>query len=572
MDPSLWKINETNASDFATGLRISRVSQQPDSFVFNVDGQPFDSAALYAYGEALSLYKGDDRWFEGVVVSGPRFGSASIEAHDYEIAGLWWFLEQTSFMQDWRAGTGVGTINKNHVILGRDIDNNIISVGEVIAEVLDHAILFGAPFAYDVTELDLLSAKPPTDEPTGLTHGEVIRKMLRWYPDCVTWFDYSAETPVLHFTRRVDATAVQYDCTDGFSAEEINIRDRSDLMKSGVIVNYERTDTIDGERIPTLQQDVYPPGVFPGFDVASLTINLQGSQLATQSTEVVVAAGHSATVIEAEIKKHHPQLAGATFEDGATRLGDGVRLDNVLLKGPVPSWTGQTSGQCEFLAKATYTDDVGSVHTKEDVSVIATLTSAETHRYTKEISYTEADPYPEGLASALADALGVKHYEGMFQTVETECTGSIHPGKVLNLIGGVSEWATMRAVVQRVDFDLDKGRTSITFGPPKHLGVQDHIALLNANRNRTTHYSGDARKTGKAGGGEDLDTGGTTPNSSGSSTPRYSRQVIDNGVDPAEDPGGVKKIILDANSIGAGKMLVGDASGNSMVVDFPRWV
>jgi hypothetical protein len=556
MDTTLWNINATPAAEL--GLRDFRLTlgnQVPDTLVFNADGLAFDAPALFSYGDSLSLYKGEVRWFEGVVLAGPRFGSPTMERHDYSSAGLWWYLDNLVFQQEWRVGEG-STLNKSHVILGRDLENDPVACGYVIKEALDYAIGLGAPFTYNTSDLSNLSAKPPPDEQVDLACSEVIRKMLRWIPDTVAWFDYAPATPVLRFTRRGAATAVQFDCTAGDPAEEIDISGRHDLQKEGVIISYERIDEIDGERIPALQQDIYPEGTTPGFNTASLTINIPGSSLATQSTEVYVLAGTAAATLKNVLIDMRPELAGAVWEDGHPYLGDGVRLANILVGGSVPRWTGKTYGQCQVVGKASWTDDNGSEHKKEEVSATLTLTNAESKTYTKELYYTPADPYPEGLAQALYNALATLHWQGRFQTIEEEVTGGIHPGHVLNLAGGLAAWATMRAAIQSVEYSIDDGRTLITFGPPEHLGPQDAIALLNANRTRITLYSGDARTTGKASGGEDIGVGGGTANSSASGNPRYSKLVLDDG---AETP--AKKITIDTSKIAAGKVLVCNEAG-----------
>lgn len=567
MDSTLWKVNGTTNADAAAALglinfNLTLNNQTPDRLTFNADGRDFDAAELFSYGDAFSLYKGTTRWFEGVVLSGPRFGSPTDERHDYEVGGLWWYLENLVFQQAWRAGTG--SLNKSHVILGRDIDNNAVTAGGVIQEALDYAIASGAPFTYSASELSALSAYPPPDEQVDLACSEVVRKMIRWVPDTVAWFDYAPATPVLHFTRRGAAAAVQYDCTGGDPAEELDIRSRADLQRSGVIINYERVDTIDGERIPTLQQDVFPDGTSAGFDTASLTIKIPGESLTTQSADVVVVNPVGDAHYDL-IKARRPELESATF-DLPTISMDG--LPNVLVSGSVPEWSGKTTVSGVLAAVATWTDPNGTVHTKEPVSVVVTLTDAETTKYTREISYTIPDPYPVGLAQALYEALAELHWQGRFQTIEKEVSGSVTPGNVLNLTGALSAWSTMRAVIQSVQFAIDTGRTSITFGPPEHLGPQDHIALLRANRTRITLYSGDSRSTGKASGGDDIENGGGNADSSGAYTQRLSKLVLDDGeVSPA------KKIILDVNDIEAGKVMFGkeDAGVKTMSPDYLAW-
>lgn len=552
MDSALWKVNGTSTAELRlSGFEVALANQSVDRLGFHAPGRAFDSVSLYNYKDPISLTKAGVRWFAGVVLAGPRFGSPSLESHDYEVAGPWWYLEQLVFEQEWRAGTG--SLVKSHVLLGRDINNATVSVGVVIKEVLDHVIAAGAPLAYDQAELDLLTAVPPTDEQTDIACSEAIQKMLRWMPDVETWFDYAPATPVLHLTRRMAAAAVQYDCTAGKPTEQIGITRRDDLVQSGVILNYERVDTIDGEQILALHPDTYPAGTIPGFDTASFTIRINGLQLATQSVAVVVRAPDLSIITDLR-----PELADAVLTMPQMTGG----LPYVLVSGSVPDWTGKVTGKGQILALATYTDQDGTVHTDEKVSASVNLTDADTHLYTREISYTPADPIPVGLAQALFEAVSVVHFQGEYALLESECMGGIHPGMVLNLSGGLVEWATMRAAIQRVVYNLDAGRTSITFGPPEHLSPQDHIALLNANRLRITAFSADARSTGVA-SAEEIETGGGTADSSGAGGLRLSKLVM-------KDSTKTKTIEIDAAQMGKGKVLVG-VSDTEAKLDYLKW-
>lgn len=515
MDSQLWKINDTAVSGFAKDLQLTLCNQEPDRLTFNADGRAFDSPVLFFYGDSLSLYKGDVRWFAGVVLSGPRFGNPSEECHDYEIAGPWWYLANLVFQQYWRSGSAGDTISKGHVILGRDIDHSPNSVGAVIQEALDYAISKGAPFTYDIDELALLSAVPPTDEQVDLACSEVIRKMIRWYPDVVAWFDYAPAQPVLHFTRRANAPTVQYNCTAGKPVEQIKIINRDDLVRTGVIINYERIDVIDGENIPYLWQDVYPPETTPGFDTASFTINLLGSQLTTQSIEVEVDEAPNPLLEEfwEAYASGMSQYDGFVVVPGsATCPTEMAAHPNVLVSGQVPPWTNKSVARGEFTAKISGTLN-GVPFVEKDISCILTLTNAETHKYTREVNFTFPELSPVGLAQVIFEGISQLHFQGRFDLLESEVSGGINPGHALCLDGGLPEWAAMRAVIQQVGFDLDTGLTTIVFGPPEHLGPQDHIDLLHGNRSRITLYSSNGRASGE--GSSDLDTGGAAANHNG---------------------------------------------------------
>jgi hypothetical protein len=97
-------------------------------------------------------------------------------------------------------------------------------------------------------------------------------------------------------------------------------------------------------------------------------------------------------------------------------------------------------------------------------------------------STTEAAPI--GLAGAYYLALLVAQYEGFVTLHEEQVTGTLRPGKLLNIANGATEWATMAAMIQQVDEDLVTGETIARFGPPEHLSPQDFVALMQFARRR----------------------------------------------------------------------------------------
>lgn len=91
------------------------------------------------------------------------------------------------------------------------------------------------------------------------------------------------------------------------------------------------------------------------------------------------------------------------------------------------------------------------------------------------IELNEGETAPAGLAAAYWAALQVVQWEGAVRLLEENCTGTLRPGKVLNISNGRAEWATMRAVVQTVTEDLFSGETVAQLGPPEHLAPQDFV-------------------------------------------------------------------------------------------------
>jgi hypothetical protein len=64
-------------------------------------------------------------------------------------------------------------------------------------------------------------------------------------------------------------------------------------------------------------------------------------------------------------------------------------------------------------------------------------------------------------------------WEGAVTIAREDVSADQWVGSVLNLTGGETAWTTMRAVIESESHNLVTGRSSIAFGPPTHLAVQD---------------------------------------------------------------------------------------------------
>jgi hypothetical protein len=386
MQTDLWTIDDGTGEKTAeelglTGFGLKLINQANDLMTFSVADADLDAENLWEYGDSLSLYKDGVKWFSGKVITSPRFGNTSAEGVDYEVAGPWHDL-RLNFEQNYYNSDDVLDV-KTHVVLGKDIDGDEVDIGTVLAEVLDFGISKGANLTYVQTELDELTVIAPYDDQTDISCSKAIRTMLAWVPDMETWFDYSGTTPVLHFTRRADADAVQYDYTTGEVAESLQIKSRNDIQFDGAMINWETQD--GSSSWYGVDRDIYPEGTTSGLTTYQVTIVINDYD---------------------------------------------------------------------------------------------TLTEA-----------------PEGLAEFIYDAVSVLHYEGSLSLIEEECSAGPRPGKVLNLANGLAAWASMRAVIQSVYFDIDAGRTTITFGPPEHLGPTDYVTLLEGNTTRATSTANNSNET-----------------------------------------------------------------------------
>lgn len=129
-------------------------------------------------------------------------------------------------------------------------------------------------------------------------------------------------------------------------------------------------------------------------------------------------------------------------------------------------------------------------------------------------SKAEFDDRPLGIAARLLAAYGTLAYDGQLIVRETTALPDVRPGVALNVLNGVSAWATMRAVVQEATIEHSARRVdtlSVKIGPPDHLGPQDYFAMEGLGRAGSS--SGDSESAaGRIGGmipGPGGESGGT---------------------------------------------------------------
>lgn len=117
-------------------------------------------------------------------------------------------------------------------------------------------------------------------------------------------------------------------------------------------------------------------------------------------------------------------------------------------------------------------------------------TDANSKRYSTVTSQVPAEAVPTGVAAHVYNSTQTLHWEGSVALIDQEALEVQYLGGTLNISGGRSEWTTMQAVVQQVSVSAAGGTTSITFGPPNHLSIQDIIELMRVGRDQTIYQMG----------------------------------------------------------------------------------
>lgn len=246
---------EKAMSDWGKGLvgaRANYVSQETDTLDFRESGALVDAMNLFDFvtlggikvGSTVVLrmgrvkaadgsFSGGRRVFFGILVGAPRDASGNSESASYKFAGPWWYLLNKTYKMKYTVWNGYVTpgdptsgntyLTKygSHIWLNRDLNQKWLCTGEQIQDAVQYAIDQGAPIQLlpnvsvdinpGVTGFERTAqisggiqtfSDVPVDEVCDLTCAEVIKKQIRWNPDCVAWFDHATEPYPTFYCRR----------------------------------------------------------------------------------------------------------------------------------------------------------------------------------------------------------------------------------------------------------------------------------------------------------------------------------------------------------------------------------
>lgn len=492
-----------------SGILRRQLSLAVSSISFDLSAD-IDAEDVFAYGSTVTIFRDDLQWFVGRVDQTPRTANGRYEGHGYVLVDAWWYLENLVYQVPWPelanpSDPGAGTTEKlySHLVLNLTPLGTIITTKAQITDALQYAIDCEAPF--QIGAIDLPDVYPPTSEVMDRMCAEVIHNQLRWTPDAVSYFDHATNPPTLHIKQRSALARVTKAISECLA---LQIRPRADLQVPAVVIKYRRTNLVNGLAYYEQALDVAPPGV-TGREFRSIvsTIDLEGAQLNFSSAEIVCEA------ISKDDpnwwKGQHKPLGEESVEGltvtGATRTS---ALPRELVSGTIPGWLLRKqlarAEKDTIRALASYNEMDGAKVNKKrldrPVHIELTATDLETGSYLNSLSVSFGQPAPVGLANYLYLATSRLQFDGSFVLSENECAGAVGLGNVICLTGGRPEYAEMDAVVQSITESLDDGKTSVTFGPPKHLGADDIIEFLQATRNRVRFTPISAMTSGLAGG------------------------------------------------------------------------
>lgn len=502
----------------------------------------FDATRLCEYGVAATLIDPFGvRRFYGRRLLAPGHASGAGHQIEYIFGGFMDWLESITYHQTWAYKNPVSgqleTVTRliPKAILNVGSTNEQLTIGAVITQVLQYAILRGAPIAIGTIDVDTVLR---ASEVVALSCADIIRNQLVYAPDAVLWADYStAPYPTIHCRRRSALTAANLSMVDSklfnpstpgsYAIEIISplVPIETEQVPC-VALYYEVTSTLNGDAYVNVTPDIAPAGA-TGLEEKTFTdvIGLQGIQRTTISQDVEIAAlpVDSSPVAEklAFAARFWPGLSGdrvlegtlsvvgITYDGSATPLYANYFVDSEPADWMDIEWEQQV---VTVRLKYTYLDSEGQVMRIEEDDprqVKLKVTSEPTTEnepegvatYTTITSEEQGDPIPTGLAAALYASLNELQWAGSIQITEVQATNRLTMGNAVNLTGtSDARHGTMAAQVKGITVDIATGRTSVNIGPGGILSLDRRIELIKSNYLRRRWSSVTQQQTGEATG------------------------------------------------------------------------
>lgn len=402
--------------------------------------------------------------------------------------------------------------------------------------------------------------------------------------DYTTTLD-DAPCPTLHIRQRQNCTPVTLPYSDGVKHFSTEIEDRPDLQVPQVFIDYQETDVSDGTSFTDFETDAYPIGTTAdGVDDQPISIDLRGStrNTATGTLSAIVFdpvdddfwKGKKPDLAKSNVTIPGTGLViNTAINDGSANCitvkdstGTNVDLDtypNEYTGGVLAPWMIDGDGnpikiiEATVTAVATYSvvDNISGFTTTHDFSAhpISTrikLTNSPTGSttYRADASASQAETPPpflaylfwcsvNNVAPVITDGVPVPpesapaldappnlQWEGEHVIVEKTISTYYNCFNVLNLDdsdGGNSDWAEMNAAIYEVEYDFYAGKTTIRFGPHKHLSFGQFFEQTMMFRMRLAWENPNVRATAQDSSGAGTQIGKDTrlEDTSGSAAP-----------------------------------------------------
>lgn len=511
---------------FADDIGGSFKSANVDELTLAIPGAAL-ATSPFTYRSRVQIHCDGALFFTGYVSEDPRDYTGESNNYSLKLAGPWWHFENIVFMQTISYVTGVTALGApiltaftyNHITLnlayvtttpggGVSYTPTVLNSQDQLKAILDFAILNGAYLQYDYASLMAVPVLPHDE--MNILCAEAVRRQIEGV-DAVAWFDHSFDPPKFFCQRRSTLAAVSRSVADTVQPNPAvnargfkKLRQRFDLAVPYVRLDFEQTNTFNGQPGLTLVQDVYPPGITDNFKALIATVPVRGSSV-TQTNKWLKTAAFDPNSLafwrlrKPEMDPAAPAGANAAIEyaDLSIIAGSAQRssaLPNMITEGGYCDWMGGNHAEDNISAQAAY-------ERKSSANVPGMKTAQHTLRarvQVTDLNYpdgiwlktTSVSPSSEdpgefvGLAQVMFTDLSAPQWEGDLPLFENVYTGDLVLGRVFNLTGGLAAHATMNALAQEISFVSKSGGIfySVSCGPNKKISPAQLADKLRASR------------------------------------------------------------------------------------------
>jgi len=649
-DPTGANVEQALADWGITGMRIEYVSQAMDTVAFRLAGSNVDDPLVFAFLKECVIksgrtstdgvvFSGGRSRFRGLVLEPKRAAQGGDESMTYKLGGPWWYFENLTAEVDFKIITAIApggaityaTFRSTHFLLNWNAQNLRQTTGQIIEEMVKLSITTGAPMQILPDETRTVINLPgendgtalcsagirsdlyvPLDEVNTISVAECIRKMFRWTPDLVSWFDYTTDPyPTFRCCRHTDMAQVNIDLLDGGDVAGVSITSatltpRYDLQRPFVKFIFETTNELNGQSTFLLSYQTYPPspdttgiGAFRGLE---MTVALQGANVhttdATLTSQVLPVFGVSSSADLAYIKGKCNWFADKTVaaltvnsvsfqqaDPNAAPVAFSPTYNYEIVQGGITPWMSQGGVPALWdsqiaIFNVDYTLSNGEFTKGHSIQVEIRTTNLNTNGIRKKFTEVSGTPFSEAVPSNLAqefyNAVNVLQWDGELKCKQDEADwldldgAPVGIGCALN-IDDSAQFAGMAATIQQVRVDVDTGKTTVKIGPNRMLTVNDIVDLMRVVRRRLVLLPLSTMTGGTLGGGTSLALADAYPAGKGAAGAGYKPVAV------ASDNGGATNnyVAMNTNPLASGPgagswgLLVQQAGDNLINVSYP---
>ena len=477
-----WKVLGTG--DLLSLIRDEK-NQAEHTLSFSVSAA-MDESVLYSKGDLVALRDNGAVKFVGTI----REKARAETTVTFKAVNVWWWFLNITHEVDW-AFTATA-YSASHVTLCRDETGAEHTAGWQIQKAIERAVDQGAPALFIETDMDLLNILPPTDETYDLTCGEVVKKMLRWYPNTAITFEYPDDPSggtTIRFLRN-DAAATLTLTTEELQSLSVS---ESETTVKGVKIVYEVTSAIiNGETTQIIEDTA---GLQSGPGVLVLTKDVHdGSYVDATDWSNTYSMNLTTAALPSPWYNDWSWISSQKWFNTSSvcQMNSASPTSPPYSRYVISGWQdgfGIASQMVNFVFsfRLPGTGTCSSGYYNSSVSFWLRLTNATTGTYSRTESGTDYDvvpgeAMPNGVAGQLLLAQSGQIYSGNgLLNDSTNRLAGVGVQKV-NINGGEIGWQDMEAIVQTFKKDYMTDFATFSFGREKHLSPDDFISFLTMGR------------------------------------------------------------------------------------------